>query len=165
MDAMVPSPQCPSLTTPAHTKIPDTTFFLLHHTYPRGPPRRRPRAPGHFPERATTVDAPPERWFLGNSANPTGVDLLRQAHARLPLRATTGASEPTTTCYGTVGGLRTLLHCETTTLDTSLVTTMLPRSLIRACYNLVTALQYIHKCISLANNMHLCMHCNAVTRL
>ena len=60
---------------------------------------------------------------------------------------------------------RRLLHCETTTLDTSLVTTMLPRSLIRACYNLVTALQYIHKCISLANDMHLCMHCNAVTRL
>ena len=59
-------------------------------------------------ERATTVAAPPERWFLGNSANPTGVDLLRQAHARLPLRAATGASEPTTTCYGTVGGLRTL---------------------------------------------------------
>ena len=45
-------------------------------------------------ERATTVAAPPERWFFGNSANPTGVDLLRQAHARLPLRATTGASEP-----------------------------------------------------------------------
>ena len=33
-------------------------------------------------ERATTVAAPPERWFLGDRANPTGVDLLgRFTHA------------------------------------------------------------------------------------
>ena len=63
-------------------------------------------APGLSPERATTVAAPPERWFLGDRANLTGVDLLRQVHAPLPDRDATGASEPTATCHGTSGGRR-----------------------------------------------------------
>ena len=45
--------------------------------------------------RACHRQTPPERWFQGTSVNPTGVDLLRQAHTRTQLRAATGASEPT----------------------------------------------------------------------
>ena len=66
-------------------------------------------APGLPHDRTTTVVDPPKHWFQGTSVNPTGVALLRQAHARTQLQAATGAVELTLNqSHGTVSGLRTL---------------------------------------------------------
>ena len=64
-------------------------------------------APGPPDDRATTVDDPPERWFLGPGRDLKLVARLRLAHARTDPRATPGVVEPTAQSYGTASVLRT----------------------------------------------------------
>ena len=65
---MVPSPQRPSLTTPAHTKIPDTTFFFAPSYIPPRTPASPPQG-SNAPEMALVRPRLAEKHSLGHAHN------------------------------------------------------------------------------------------------